>query len=110
MVWGVGLQGWPLNNRYVVFPRCGISWIILLGLIKYNITSANNLLPLRDPHTLDIRYDKANEITNQSMQLHFILLTVNILLSMLYINTTSIHMEIGEISVLGKVRTEVWCG
>ena len=97
MAWGVGLWGWPLDNRYVFFPRYGISWIILFGLTKYNIMSTNNLLSLRDPHMPDIRCNKANEIANQSMWLHLILTTANILLSMLHISITSIHMEISEI-------------
>ena len=106
MAQGIGLCGWPLDYRYIFFPRCGISQIILFRLIKYNITSANNLLPLRDPHTPDIRYNKANKIANQSMQLHLILTTANILLSILHISMTSIHTEISEIRVhditLGK--------
>ena len=52
MMWGVGL--WLLDNTYVFSSRCGISWIILFGLIKYDIMSANNLLLLRDPHMPDI--------------------------------------------------------
>ena len=97
MAQGIGLCGWPLDYRYIFFPRCGISQIILFRLIKYNITSANNLLPLRDPHTPDIRHNKANEIVNQSMQLHLIPLTSNILLSLLHISVTSIYTEISEI-------------
>ena len=50
----IGLWGWLLDNRYVFFSRCGISQIILLELIKYDIISANNLLLLRDPYMPDI--------------------------------------------------------